>query len=65
LTVTSYEVDQEVAAYIEPVAVGGELPDAPLFLEPGGCVLVPMEATYRSAFEALGRTWHEIVRPEE
>jgi len=61
LTVASYEAAGDVVAYIEPAAVGCELRDAPLFLEPGGCVLVPMEATYRSAFDVMPWRWREVL----
>src|SRR5437764_14640706 len=42
LTVAAYESGVEVTAYVEPVAVGDVLPDMPLFLVPGGHVLVPL-----------------------
>lgn len=65
LTVVSYEADIPVRAYIEPVAVGAELVDAPLFLEPHGCVMVPMEATYQSAFDVMPRRWREVLQPTD
>ena len=65
LTVVSYEVDLLVRAYIEPAAVGQTLPDAPLFLHPGGCVLVPLEATYLAAWDAVPRRWREVLQPSE
>ncbi len=65
LTVVSYEADIPIRAYIEPVAVGAELTDAPLFLEPHGCVMVPMEVTYRSAFDVMPRRGREVPAPGE
>lgn len=65
LTVVSYEANVTLKAYIEPVKVGGELPDAPLFLKPGGCVMVPLEATYQSAWDAVPRRWREVVEGAE
>ena len=63
LTVVSYEADIPIRAYIEPAAVGASLADAPLFLEPHGCVMVPMEATYQSAFDVMPRRWREVLQP--
>ena len=47
LTLVAYECDLTTRAYIELLAVGQRLPDMPLFLEPNGCVMVPLEATFR------------------
>lgn len=51
-TLVSYETGGERVAYVEPVAVGDDLPDMPLFLANGLHILVPLEATYRSAWDA-------------
>lgn len=53
LTLASYEAVVPPMAYVEPVAVGDVLPDMPLFLVPGGHVLVPLEATYLAAWEGV------------
>ena len=53
LTLASYEAVVPPKAYVEPVAVGDVLPDMPLFLVPGGHVLVPLEATYLAAWEGV------------
>ncbi len=63
LTLAAYECDLTTRAYIEPVAVGDALPDVGLFLEPNGCVLVPLEATYRTAFDVLPRRWQRVLLP--
>ncbi|HQZ64230.1 MAG TPA: hypothetical protein PLY87_04105, partial [Planctomycetaceae bacterium] len=58
LTLVAYECDQfTTRASIEPIAVGQPLPDMPLFLEPNGCIMVPLEATYETAFSVLPRRW--------
>ena len=44
-------------------AVGQALPDMPLFLEPNGCVMVPLEATYETAFAVLPRRWQTVLAP--
>lgn len=53
LTLASYEAAVPPMAYVEPVAAGDALPDMPLFLVPGGHVLVPLEATYQAAWEGV------------
>ena len=54
----------DLEAYIEPLAVGDAIPDMPVFLRPGGCVMVPLEATYNSAFEAVPLRWRRVIAPE-
>jgi len=56
LTVASYEAGGEMTAYVDPIAVGDTLPDAPLFLAPGWYVNIPLEATYN-------RSWAETPQP--
>jgi hypothetical protein len=63
LTLVAYECDLTTRAYIEPLAVGQSLPDMPLFLEPNGCILVPLEATYETAFAAMPRRWQTVLAP--
>ncbi|MFH5806573.1 hypothetical protein [Alienimonas sp. DA493] len=46
LTLASYVADDPPVAYIQPLAVGDDLPDMPLFLDPGHYVNVPLAATY-------------------
>jgi len=53
LTVAAYQAGDEKVAYVEPVAVGDVLPKMPLFLEPGACVLAPLEATYEATWEVF------------
>lgn len=52
-TTVSYLVDQEVTAYVEPLAVGDPLPELPLFLSPTIYVRLPLEATYLKAWDDL------------
>jgi hypothetical protein len=65
LTLVAYECDLITRAYIEPVAVGDVLPDMPLFLEPNGCVMVPLEATYQTAYAVLPRRWQRVLEAKE
>jgi hypothetical protein len=63
LTLVAYECDLITRAYIEPIAVGDPLPDMPLFLEPNGCVRVPLETTYQTAFAVMPRRWRDALQP--
>jgi len=49
----SYETGGTRTAYVEPVAIGDQLRDMPLFLANGLHVKVPLELTYRATWEAL------------
>lgn len=63
LTLVAYECGLTTRAYIEPAAVGQALPDMPLFLEPNGCIMVPLEATYETAFAVMPRRWQKVLAP--
>lgn len=63
LTLVAYESDAGVQAHIEAVAVGEVLPEMPLLLEPGGAVMVPLEATYQAAFAAVPQRWRRVLEP--
>jgi Protein of unknown function (DUF4058) len=61
LTLAAYEAEMGVRAFVEPVAVGDQLPEMPLFLKPGGHVPVALESTYQSAWEAVPRRWRSVI----
>ena len=61
LTLAAYESGGGVRAYVEPVAVGDTLIDMPLFLRPGEHVDVPLEETYRVAFDDVPRRWRTVL----
>lgn len=63
LTLVAYECGSTTQAHIQPLAVGDPLPDMPLFLEPGGHVLVPLESTYQCAFAGMPRRWRTVLEP--
>jgi hypothetical protein len=48
----SYAATRDVAAFIEPVAVGDELPDMPAFLTHELHAQVPLEPTYQATWNA-------------
>jgi len=64
LTLVSYIGGISQDAFIEPVAVGAPLPDMALFLTPDVYVLVPLEKTYRSAWEAVPAFWQKVLEAE-
>jgi hypothetical protein len=61
LTLAAYMAGPVPTAYVEPLAVGRELPDMPLFLEPGEYVNVPLEATYQAAYRSVPRFYRDIL----
>lgn len=63
LTLAAYEAGAGVRAFIEPVGAGDTLIDMPLFLDPGRYVAVPLEETYRIAFDSVPRRWRTILDP--
>ncbi|QJW92744.1 DUF4058 family protein [Frigoriglobus tundricola] len=62
-TLVAYESDLITRAYVQNIAVGDALPDMELFLEPNGCVMVPLEATYTAAFDVQPRRWRDVLQP--
>jgi Protein of unknown function (DUF4058) len=58
LTFVAYECD-----FIKTVAIEQTLPEMPIFLEPNGCVMIPLEKTYETAFAAMPRRWQHVLAP--
>ena len=63
LTVAAYNAWPDLTAYVDPVAVGDELPDAPLFLAPGRYVNVPLETTYRTSWDVAPKLIRDRIAP--
>jgi hypothetical protein len=61
LTFASYKCGEGTEAFVENLAVGDELPAMPLFLEPGGHITLPLEATYQSAWETIPSRWQRVI----
>jgi Protein of unknown function (DUF4058) len=61
LTLASYEAEPTLRAFVESVAVGDSLPEMPLFLQRDGCVYVPLEHSYRTAWEGVPRRWRGVL----
>jgi len=50
LTVASYNGTPALVAFVEPLAVGDEIPEMPIFLDSERYVHAPLEATYNQAW---------------
>jgi hypothetical protein len=63
LTLAAYAVRAPglFTAYVEPLKVGAELPDMPLFLGPEQYVNVPLERTYAAAWEGVPERWRRVI----
>lgn len=48
LTLIAYEVEYDINAYVETIAVGDSLPDMPLFLAPARHILVPLKKIHQA-----------------
>jgi hypothetical protein len=60
-TLASYETGGELAAWVEPIAVGDRLPEMPLFLTAGVHIPAPLESTYQAAWEAAPEDFRTAV----
>lgn len=61
LTVAAYRAAGAVTCYVEPVAVGQELPAMPLFLDPDHYVNLPFAATYDAAYAGIPRHFQRML----
>jgi hypothetical protein len=58
LTAVAYRA-APMTAYVEPLAIGGTLPNMPLFLDSDSYVSVPLEETYLQAWAGFPAPWKE------
>jgi len=63
LAVAAFDAGEPLTAYVESLAVGGPLPEAPLFLAPGWYVNVPLEETYRASWVVTPRAIRDLLGP--
>jgi hypothetical protein len=61
LTCTSYVGGREAEAFVQPFAVGDQLPTLPLFLTTTQYVPTHLERTYQAAFDAVPEVWREAL----
>ncbi len=63
LTVAAYQATPIKKAYVEPVAVGDELPSLPIFLAEGLYVPAPLEPTYRTSWAVFPADFKGLLEP--
>lgn len=63
LTMVAYQSSLMTEAFIETVAVGESLPEMPLFLQPDEHIMIPLEATYRAAWDTVPARWRRVIEP--
>jgi hypothetical protein len=61
LCLMAYSCGTTKRAYLEATAVGRELMEMPLFLEPDFYVNVPLEETYLAAYRGVPRKWRTVL----
>jgi Protein of unknown function (DUF4058) len=64
LTVAAYDAGNELTAYVDALAPGDLLPDAPLFLAPGWYVNLPLEQTYSASWDVAPKPIRNLVAPQ-
>lgn len=63
LTVVAYRAVPTKTAYVEPVAVGDDLPPLPIFLTEDDYIPAPLEETYRASWAAYPADFKELLEP--
>lgn len=63
LTVASFDALDGPTAYVDPLALGGPWPDAPLFLGPGRYINLPLERTYQAAWVKVPQPIRDFLVP--
>ncbi|MFM9964805.1 MAG: hypothetical protein ACKV2Q_26660 [Planctomycetaceae bacterium] len=61
LSLAAYSASVTPVAYVEPIAVGQDLPEMPLFLSLDRYINVPLEPTYRCAYEGVPERWRRVI----
>jgi len=64
LGLSAYRSDVHPTAYFEPIAVGDELPDMPIFLTPDYYINCPLESTYMAAWRGVPKRWKDVIVAE-
>jgi hypothetical protein len=61
LTLASYAAGPRIDVFLEHVAVGAPLAEMPLFLHSDRYINVPLESTYRSAYQSMPEFWRKVL----
>ncbi|MFO0891460.1 MAG: DUF4058 family protein [Isosphaeraceae bacterium] len=59
--IAAFDAGDPLTAYVDAIAVGEPLPEAPLFLAPGWYVNVPLEQTYLASWEVTPKPIRDLV----
>jgi len=60
-TLAAYVAKSPPTAFVEPLALGEELTEMPLFIDRDWYVPAPLEATYSAAYEAFPDRWKRVI----
>jgi len=64
LTIVSYRATPTKKAYVEPVAVGDQLPELPIFLtDKEDCILAPLAESYEGSWAAFPSDFKVMLEP--
>jgi hypothetical protein len=63
LTVVSYRAVPTKTAYVEPVAIGDDLPGLPIFLTEEDHIPAPLEETYRASWAVFPADLKDLLEP--
>lgn len=61
LTLASYVAGPSLDIYLEQLAVGDVLPEMPLFLNFKRYVNLPLESTYKAAYQGMPAFWRDVL----
>jgi hypothetical protein len=61
LTAVAYRASPTKTAYVEPLAIGDDLPSLPIFLTDEEYVPAPLEETYRASWAAFPADFKELL----
>ncbi len=61
LTVVAYRAAPTKVAYVDPVAVGDELPSSPIFLVEDAYIPAPLEETYRNSWAVFPADFKRLL----
>jgi hypothetical protein len=61
LALASYSTGEQVETYVEPLAIGSNLIDMPLFLSPDRYINAPLKETYKAAYAGMPEFWRKVL----
>lgn len=61
LASSSYDATMPITSYVQPLAVGDEMPAMPLFLDGGYYVDLPLGTTYNNTYAKMPPRWQRVI----